>query len=66
MRLFEKLICSLFGIDLNSETDRQEWALAIMGFSFLDDFDECDKSKNIDSAVNTPAVRDRSEGTENR
>ncbi len=37
MSLFGKRIYSLFGMNLSSETERRELALAIIGFNFLDD-----------------------------
>ncbi|EGW36180.1 hypothetical protein [Desulfosporosinus sp. OT] len=59
MKLFKKLLYSLFGLDLTSETERQEWALAILGFSFLDemDFEECDELENIETAGETKRLK---------
>ncbi|ODA41349.1 hypothetical protein [Desulfosporosinus sp. BG] len=59
MKLLEKLICSLFGLDLTSETERQEWALAILGFSFLHemDFEVCDELENIETAGETKRLK---------
>lgn len=50
MRLFEKLIYSLFS-DLTSETEQREWALAILGFSFLDEInlEDSDETENIEA-----------------